>query len=750
MYNKISSIILNSSKSSGFSNVFIAQPDSLKEGLAGKAFVIAEIGAKKTDAKKIFDFLIRSLDENYYEDEKILLRDKIEGLKVENIFEAAISKTNKGLSDFLSTEKIKVNPAMTNISLGVIYENKLYFSTYGRNRAFLVYKHKDQFEIINVEANASEVDSGRKDLSASGASLFFSSVISGEIPVASYFIFTSEALPEYISNKDLISIITKLPPIVAAEQIKNVLGKINSFVPFLGIIIKNTTGLDKQELYDEVEENLNAHGSISSLNYTEEKTERMLEPAGLINFSKIYKNLQRRLKKKLKPESKISNKIYKSNQEEIDTPVSSAIEVGKVNSLKSIRSDSFLVKEKMFFKKRPNFFNFNLKKVFSSFIKIFNVSYLKAVFINLKRRFFSLEKRNRLLLSGLAAGLLILIISISLTGWLKKQEALRAEYNNLVSAIEEKKEKIESSLLYENEEGAKTNLEEAKDLLSYLPRDKKNQEELYKELAESLNNQEDKIRKIIKIDNLEKVNDLSGLSVDSLVLAKGNLYAASENKIYKIKPQSSEVEIIDVLEASNLTKSYFDGQNTIYYFDLGKLFKFNISNSQVSSVAINSEIQSEALSYKIYSNNLYILTNQEIFKSLLSGGSYTTKNKWLKSEVDLSLASDFYIPNDGNIYVLNNDGQIIKLRSGNKINDYKSAVIEPTIQNDNRLIISDNNVYSLDSLAKRLLVRDLEKGSLLSQYQLDSLSSLQDFAIDEESRVAYILDGEAVYKINLQ
>ncbi len=176
-------------------------------------------------------------------------------------------------------------------------------------------------------------------------------------------------------------------------------------------------------------------------------------------------------------------------------------------------------KEKCFLK-TSQFFYFNLRGI-SSFIKIFNVSYLKAVFINLKRRFFSLEKRNRLLLSGLAAGLLILIISISLTGWLKKQEALRAEYNNLVSAIEEKKEKIESSLLYENEEGAKTYLEEAKDLLSYLPRDKKNQEELYKELAESLNNQEDKIRKIIKIDNLEKVNDLSGLSVDSLVLAKG-------------------------------------------------------------------------------------------------------------------------------------------------------------------------------------------------------------------------------------
>jgi hypothetical protein len=425
------------------------------------------------------------------------------------------------------------------------------------------------------------------------------------------------------------------------------------------------------------------------------------------------------------------------------------VEVGKVNSLKLAQANSFLVKEKMFFKKRPNLFNFGFKRFFSGLTKIFNIRYLKTNFNNLKLRFSNLELKNQWLLRGLVGTLIVLVLSVSITNWSKKQEAKRKDYNNLITAIEEKKENIETSLLYDNEEGAKTNLEEAKDLLNYLPRDKKSQEALYEELAQSLNNQEDKIRKIIKIDNLEKVNDLSGLSVGSLVLAKGNIYAASENKIYKIIPQSSEVEITEVLESTNLVKPYFDGQNTIYYFDSEKLFKFNISNSQISSVKINSEIQSEALSYKIYSNNLYTLTNQGIFKSPLISGAYTAKNKWLKSELDLSLASDFYIPVDGNIYVLKNNGQILKLRTGS-LNDYESTIIEPAIENDNRLLISDNYVYSLDSSVKRLLVRDLEKGHLFGQYQLDSLPLLQDFAVDEENHLVYVLAGEAVYKVNLQ
>jgi hypothetical protein len=77
MYNKISSIILNSGKANGLSDVFIAQPDSLKENLAGKVFIIADIGGKKAEGRKILDFLISSLNETYYNDEKILLRDYV-------------------------------------------------------------------------------------------------------------------------------------------------------------------------------------------------------------------------------------------------------------------------------------------------------------------------------------------------------------------------------------------------------------------------------------------------------------------------------------------------------------------------------------------------------------------------------------------------------------------------------------------------------------------------------------------------
>lgn len=156
MHNKIASIILNSAKAAGLSDVYVSQPDAVKENLAGKIFLLAEIAGKKTDGRKIFDFLILALTDNYYNDEKILFRDKVEGLKLENIFEAAITKTNKDLGNFLNDEKIRLNPETTNLTLGVIYENKIHFSNFGRNRALLIYRHNANYNLINVEANAKE------------------------------------------------------------------------------------------------------------------------------------------------------------------------------------------------------------------------------------------------------------------------------------------------------------------------------------------------------------------------------------------------------------------------------------------------------------------------------------------------------------------------------------------------------------------------------------------------------------------
>ncbi len=152
MYYRASSIMLNTGqKASNACDIFIAQPDSHKESLAGKLFILIEIESEKSEALKIINFLINNINHNYYQSEKVILRERIESLKIEHIFETALAKSNKDLVDFLSQEKIKISPYAFNITIAIIHEGNIHFSTVGKNKSLLIYQDK-----INNDNQVSE------------------------------------------------------------------------------------------------------------------------------------------------------------------------------------------------------------------------------------------------------------------------------------------------------------------------------------------------------------------------------------------------------------------------------------------------------------------------------------------------------------------------------------------------------------------------------------------------------------------
>lgn len=764
MYNKTASIILNSGKAEGLSDVYVAQPDALKENLAGKIFVLAEIGGKKSDGRKILDFLVRALTDNYYNDEKILFRDKIVGLKIENIFEAAVTKTNDNLEDFLLSEKIRLNPSATNITIGVIYENKLHFANFGRNRALLVYRRGSEYELINVEANATE--SARSTTGANGEKpptpKLFSSVISGEVPNGSYFVFTSEALPEYLSGKEMINIITKLPPLVAAEQIKNVLGKINNYVPFLGIIIKNTTGQAGQEIKEEPEEISSAQGSISSLNYTEQKTEAMLASAGLINFFDFFKRVkdgaEKLINKVLPPLSSAERVERSARSAPTERDRQPALDLGAVRSLNSVRADSFLIKEKIYFKKKTSAVTISLRKIIPGLLNIFDLRLWAGFYTSFRNWLRDLNLRNRWLFAALGLVVVIFAVSLSWTNWHKQRRLVQTNFDNLTAAITEKENSLDSHLLYNDEAGAGTVLIEAQVLLSSLPRETKEQQAAYQLLDDKLRGYSERLQKIIRVSQTEKVNDLAGLGVNNLVWSGGKLYGAAAKVIYNIA-STTVATTTEISAATDLSRPLAD-KDLIYYWDNNRVIQFNVKTKAVSIFTTNNLDQTAGLtSFKIYNDRLYQIAKNknQIYRYNKIGTGFGTKSDWLKTPAELSAASDLYVV-DGDIYVLLSTGQVRKFRANEPL-DYQSLAIQPVMAAASKLIVGANNIYIFEGGSKRLVVlaknddpKDSSRkgGRLLNQYQFDSLDQPLDFAVDETGKIAYILDGETVYKINLK
>ena len=69
--------------------------------------------------------------------------------------------------------------------------------------------------------------------------------------------------------------------------------------------------------------------------------------------------------------------------------------------------------------------------------------------------------------------------------------------------------------------------------------------------------------------------------------------------------------------------------------------------------------------------------------------------------------------------------------------------------NASKIYVGVKYIYIFESDTKRLAVLNKINGSLLNQYEVDSLNNIKDFTVNEEAKQAYFLTAEAIYRINL-
>lgn len=754
MYNKLASIILNSGKNPNYAGeVFVAQPDSAKEKLAGKIFVLAEIEGRKSDSQKIINFLINFFEYNYYGDEKIDLQDRIEGLNIENIFEGVLAKVNRGLGDFLQEERLRIETDKTNLTIGVVYENKLYFSNFGKNKAFLVFRRKGNYEIINIETVTAEGE----DINIMGEDghfgKVFSAVINGEIPQYSYFLFMNEALPEYLSNSELVNIISKLPPMVAAEQIKNSLQKINSFAPFLGIIIKSTVGLNIPEDSSENEvmarvagDNMvprgvsrKAHSSISHLNYTEQKTERMLAPAGIISPRKLMKAASSLLSGLTAPEKPQSRKVVKFYEEE--NKEAGTIKEEKKPKKNLVRRDSFVIKDKIVFKKKSSNILPNILKGLSFIAVIFHPSFWAGAYKGSVNWFKNLNKKNRIMMAALLACVVVLAISVNIGIASRKNRIAEENFDKVIADVNGKQDQIESYLLYDNQIGALSVLNEANNLLQNNIAISDEQISEKESLLAKLKTQKDKIQKITEINTFENI---SNAQADSLLLMKDGIYmadnAAKIINIYNLKDSSSSKLSFEA--SLDLSSSATDGESA-YYLAGSKVLKVAGGAVNVSDIG-PEKLESDNL-IQVYNGSLYLLSQKDnqIYKYKKSGNNFNGRSAWLKEAANLSDAKDLEI--DGSLWVARKNADILRFFK-NKKADFQGASLDPVFSAD-RIIVKEKMIYALDAINNRLIVLNKD-GSLNKQYRLVK-DGIKDFAVDEASKTVYILANGGVYRFSI-
>ncbi|MCK4539683.1 hypothetical protein KAU09_00840 [Candidatus Parcubacteria bacterium] len=753
MKHKIAQLILTPGKNAKtVCELFVAQVDAHKEYLAGKLFILIEIEENNADSLKIINFLIDFLSRNYYQNEKILLREKISTLKIEHIFEAALAKTNKNFKKYLESAKIKTKISTINISAGVVHDKNLYLSSSNKNKAFLIYKTKDNkcknqshgdeerfiYKIVDIinQANSNIEEKNNQNK-------IFSNVISGKIPPQSYFFITNETLPEYFSKKQIIDTITLLPPIGAVEQIKQTLAKINSYISFVGIIIKS------REI-NFVENKISAPAknsvgkSIVDLNRTEDTTENLLSPAGIINPKRWLSLLS----------DKLSASHLKSSKKSLGLKDKILVKRKKtlLNALKNI----FSVIANIFINLSSRLISFFkrliTKKDYKNIIKINSFTALK------NNCFKKLNLKNKALLFLAIA--IIIIFSTNLLFERNKQKEIKIEKNfdEIKTVIEQKQNQAEANMLFSNEEGAGKLYDEIKALLAELPQQTDEQIKQYSEFDEKYNSFLEKIRRMEHFANAKKLINISSIIPESST--ENLVYSPKNNKIYIADSLQKSIFIFDANDSTATTFTNLEqeilGMNSptiindskIYYSSQNSLLTYDLENNSLKNYPINAN-NGEIADLDNYNNRLYLLDkkNKQILRFGATNRSFSSPYAWIQEPV---LIDDFVSMSiDGHIYVLGKNNQAVKYLRGKAL-DFSLEAIEPPLVNPIKIQASEKNdyLYILEPSEKRLIVYD-KNGQFIMQYMEKIFSSLKDFALDEANKRVYLLNDNSVYQADL-
>jgi hypothetical protein len=740
MPNKIAGFNLNNSPKSLNSEFYIAQPDGVKESLGGKLFMLLQSDAKRNDLIDLADFLVAGLDKYYYEDEKLILREKLDNLKVENIFEAMLAKINRDTSVYLEDNRSKFDLKTLSLTIGVAYNNEIYFSQIGNNKSFVIYKKEGNYETLKLNQDESQDEQENKQVLLGS---LFSNVISGEIPSGSFFVLCNEALSEYILSETFKGIITNLPPLGASEQIKNKLKEINARVPFSGIIIKNTYGQSEQENYNRSEAEI-----TTSLKQTEDKTAKLLSTAGLVNKDKLKQRFKK-LKSLLQPKPK-SEKVL-IQKKDANKEIADKKETEKID----LDVSRLQLKDKIIMKKKPGLVAFFKK--FSSLIPLIKKNSWPSAPKHKASKILNFRKKEKLIFSGIIALVLIFIVSILIINYQNKVAEEKLAYQEKVENIEKNQNQIESYLLYGNEESAKNLLNETKILIEELPREKVERNEKYLEFKSITEEYAQEIRHVINLDTNQLASLADGSQAQNIAVLDNNLYLANtnNNELYQINIDSGSTNTINLdYDASNLSFPAFDNLNNLYYLNNNNtVVQVLLPEQEVNELSLSLPNENAEISAtEGYLRFFYVLDkkNSQIYKYNNNTNSLSFNANWINNPKDINEAVDMEI--DSSIFILEKDGKISKFYVGEK-EILSIDEVDPAISNATKLFLTDTYAYIYEKETNRVVQFEFstpakESLKFKNQYYFNNLTNISDISVDKDSNV-YILDNNEVYQTSL-
>lgn len=348
--------------------------------------------------------------------------------------------------------------------------------------------------------------------------------------------------------------------------------------------------------------------------------------------------------------------------------------------------------------------------------------------------------------------LLLFLISIfEISNLIKNRPQTKEAQNQrqIIMAAEDKEREADQALKSANKEEAFKLYEQALQVISSV----KTKEAT--SISSKISAKIDKMNNIVRVSPTEgfDFSIFKNSSISRIFVIDKTIYSVDtkNNQIYKEKsnpsslPQSSGQFVSGVYQE--------DAKILDLYQDLGGIYEYKVDENKLEKAqTVFDDKWEKAKILGTYFSNLYLLDPQagQIYRHEKTAAGYSKGIAYVnKDKVNLKKAISMTL--DGYIYVLNNDGTVIKLMGGRPVTDFalKGIPGNATIKNPIKIITSPEmkSLYILDG--ERILEFD-KNGNYLRMFMINSITGFKDFVIDFANKKVYLLSGTKVYEFGLK
>ena len=691
----------------------------------GSIFSVMEINIPRTSAFPIGNRIINTFIRSYY---------KVGNASETVNFELAIKDVNDTLGKITRNGETNWIGNLNSV-MAVINQNQLYLTQSGKAEAYLFRESKVSHITENLSQNLEP-----HPLKT------FSNIVSGELKVNDKILLASPKLFDYLSVERLKQIMGNNEIFSAAQQITTILKKEKTREINLIIIELNTKKEFSSRIIREGEDTIYLDKENFNLFLTDIKEQLNSFKPLVVKIGKGLSNTYQKTVKfsqeKIAPSAKVGwSKLKETSQKNID----------KIKSNTLIKTPKELKEEKIYEIHRYNKNDIKTNTLVNKISPFF--SKIKDYFKNILDWLLDKKHRSILYIIFIVILLIVLIFSIGKFSQKRKDgqeiESRRQELNQAESRFEDE---AKLAILYNDNEKA---LDILTEIIAVCERIN-DINELENEANDLLNQAQEEIDKLTDTIRIKDKNEVAAFSqanqftiVNDMIFSINSGGNYIELNLIHSDGENKKIEIPPIDGTTKLLTYLGDEKNVMVYTNEREMYKTTGDQKDLEKLYPIRGQWSETEDIVTFFGSIYALdkNQNQIIKYHKTDEGYEKGINYIKDDTQSADVVSFAI--DSKVYLLKQNGEIIKLNRGKKIDFNIPEIPKPTsiISNPKKIYtdIEATCIWILDG--NRIIELD-KTGTFIKQYVFNDLNNIDDFIIDYEAKKFWILDSNKVYECN--